>query len=152
MAGIDAVGRLDDGRRVYFILPKAPYGGMAERTVAPSSTGVRPNAIAPLAEILRLNGYGTAAFGKYHEAPTWEISRVGPFDRWPTHSGFDKFYGFLGGEWALGKASIGASGMGAAPLSPNTKISTPCDCRALLDRKSEQLVVAGAQVEYPEPQ
>ena len=27
----------------------------------------------------------------------------GPFDRWPTHSGFDKFYGFIGGEtnqWA----------------------------------------------------
>ena len=22
----------------------------------------------------------------------------GPFDRWPTHSGFDKFYGFMGGE------------------------------------------------------
>ena len=37
------------------------------------------------------------------EAPVWEISPVGPFDRWPTRSGFDKFYGFLGGEtnqWA----------------------------------------------------
>ena len=97
---------------------------MTDRDVVSRNTGVRPNAIAPLAEILRLNGYGTAAFGKYHEAPAWEISRVGPFDRWPTHSGFDKFYGFLGGEWAVGKASIGASGMGAAPLSPNTKISS----------------------------
>ena len=79
-------------------------GGITEvATAFPGNTGVRPNAIAPLAEILRLNGYGTAAFGKYHEAPAWEISPVGPFDRWPTHSGFDKFYGFLGGEtnqWA----------------------------------------------------
>ena len=64
----------------------------------PGNTGVRPNAIAPLAETLRLNGYGTAAFGKYHETPAWEVSPAGPFDRWPTHSGFDKFYGFMGGE------------------------------------------------------
>jgi NADPH:quinone reductase-like Zn-dependent oxidoreductase len=35
VAGIDGVGRLDDGQRVYFVLPRAPYGGMAEQTVAP---------------------------------------------------------------------------------------------------------------------
>ena len=35
VAGIDGVGRLDDGARVYFLLPRAPYGGMAERTVTP---------------------------------------------------------------------------------------------------------------------
>ncbi len=67
------------------------------------NTGVRPLETAPLAEILRQNGYSTAAFGKYHETPPWEVSVSGPFDRWPTHSGFDKFYGFIGGEtnqWA----------------------------------------------------
>ena len=37
VVGIDGVGRLDDGRRVYFALPKAPHGSMAERTVVPSS-------------------------------------------------------------------------------------------------------------------
>jgi NADPH:quinone reductase-like Zn-dependent oxidoreductase len=37
IAGVDGVGRLDDGGRVYFILPRAPYGAMAERTVVPSS-------------------------------------------------------------------------------------------------------------------
>jgi arylsulfatase len=71
----------------------------------PGNTGVRPNSIAPLAEMLRLNGYSTAAFGKYHETAPWEVSVSGPFDRWPTHSGFDKFYGFIGGEtnqWAPG--------------------------------------------------
>lgn len=35
VVGIDGVGRLDDGRRVYFVLPRAPFGSMAERTVAP---------------------------------------------------------------------------------------------------------------------
>jgi NADPH:quinone reductase-like Zn-dependent oxidoreductase len=37
VVGIDGAGRLDDGRRVYFVLPKAPYGSMAEQTVVPSA-------------------------------------------------------------------------------------------------------------------
>jgi NADPH:quinone reductase-like Zn-dependent oxidoreductase len=37
VVGVDGVGRLDDGRRVYFFLPKAPYGSMAERTIAPAA-------------------------------------------------------------------------------------------------------------------
>jgi arylsulfatase A-like enzyme len=72
-------------------------------TAFPGSTGQIPNATAPLAEMLRLNGYGTAAFGKWHETAAWEAGVSGPFDRWPTRQGFDKFYGFLGGEtnqWA----------------------------------------------------
>ena len=72
-------------------------------TAFPGATGQIPNSTAPLAETLRLNGYSTAAFGKWHETPAWEASVAGPFDRWPTHQGFDKFYGFLGGEtnqWA----------------------------------------------------
>ena len=72
-------------------------------TAFPGNTGVRPKTITPLAEILRQNGYSTAAFGKYHETPPWEVSVSGPYDRWPTGSGFDKFYGFIGGEtnqWA----------------------------------------------------
>jgi arylsulfatase A-like enzyme len=67
------------------------------------ATGEIPNAVAPLAEMLRLNGYSTGAFGKWHETAAWEISVSGPYDRWPTHQGFDKFYGFIGGEtnqWA----------------------------------------------------
>jgi arylsulfatase len=40
----------------------------------PGNTGVRPNSVAPLAEMLRLNGYSTAAFGKYHETAPWEVS------------------------------------------------------------------------------
>jgi hypothetical protein len=69
----------------------------------PGNTGIRPNSVTPLAQILRMNGFSTAAFGKYHETPPWEVSVSGPYDRWPTGSGFDKFYGFIGGEtnqWA----------------------------------------------------
>jgi NADPH:quinone reductase-like Zn-dependent oxidoreductase len=35
VVGIDGAGRLDDGRRVYFVLPRAPYGSMAETVVVP---------------------------------------------------------------------------------------------------------------------
>ncbi|HKX98146.1 MAG TPA: arylsulfatase [Steroidobacteraceae bacterium] len=69
----------------------------------PGNTGIRPGSVTPLAQILRMNGFSTAAFGKYHETPPWEVSTSGPYDRWPTGSGFDKFYGFIGGEtnqWA----------------------------------------------------
>src|SRR6195952_3569976 len=79
-------------------------GSITETATAfPGRTGQRPNAVAPLAEMLRLNGYSTAAFGKSHETAAWEVSLSGPTDRWPTRSGFDKFYGFIGGEtnqWA----------------------------------------------------
>jgi NADPH:quinone reductase-like Zn-dependent oxidoreductase len=37
VAGIDGVGRLDDGRRVYFALPDPPYGSMAEKVVIKAS-------------------------------------------------------------------------------------------------------------------
>ena len=37
IAGVDGVGRLEDGSRVYFLLPRAPYGAMAEQTVAPET-------------------------------------------------------------------------------------------------------------------
>ncbi|MBA4153617.1 arylsulfatase [Flavobacterium sp.] len=72
-------------------------------TGLPGGTGEIPGEVAPVAEMLRLNGYSTGAFGKWHETAVWETSISGPFDRWPTRQGFDKFYGFLGGEtnqWA----------------------------------------------------
>jgi arylsulfatase A-like enzyme len=72
-------------------------------TAFPGNTGQMPNDVAPLAETLRLNGYSTAMFGKNHNTAAWEVSVSGPTDRWPTRQGFDKFYGFMGGEtnqWA----------------------------------------------------
>ncbi len=79
-------------------------GSITETATAfPGQTGKRPQSVAPLATMLRYNGYTTAAFGKSHETAAWEVSPSGPTDRWPTRSGFDKFYGFVGGEtnqWA----------------------------------------------------
>jgi len=53
--------------------------------------------MATLGDMLKLNGYNTAWFGKNHNVADWESTQAGPFDRWPTGMGFEKFYGFLGG-------------------------------------------------------
>ena len=53
---------------------------------------------ASFAEVLRLNGYNTGIWGKWHNTPEWEMSATGPFDRWPTGMGFEYYYGFQGGE------------------------------------------------------
>ena len=74
-------------------------GGITEiATSAPGYSSIRPKDKAPIAETLRLNGYSTSQFGKCHEVPVWEVSPVGPFHQWPTGSGFEHFYGFIGGE------------------------------------------------------
>ena len=67
-------------------------------TSAPGNNSIRPKEKAPIAETLKLNGYSTAQFGKCHEVPVWEVSPAGPFHQWPTGSGFEYFYGFVGGE------------------------------------------------------
>jgi arylsulfatase len=67
-------------------------------TSAPGNSSIRPKNKAPFPETLLLNGYSTAQFGKCHEVPLWEVSPVGPFHQWPTGSGFEYFYGFVGGE------------------------------------------------------
>ncbi len=61
-------------------------------------TTVWPRSTASIAEILKDNGYNTAAFGKWHNTPDWETSMAGPFDRWPTGLGFEYWYGFMGGD------------------------------------------------------
>jgi len=75
-------------------------GGITEiATSAPGYNSLRPNTCAPLAEIMKLNGYSTAQVGKCHEVPVFESSPIGPFDHWPhPGGGFEYFYGFIGGE------------------------------------------------------
>jgi arylsulfatase A-like enzyme len=69
-------------------------GGITEiATSAPAYSSIRPDAVAPLAETMKLNGYSTAQFGKCHEAPVWETSPMGPFDQWPLGSGVEYFRG-----------------------------------------------------------
>ncbi len=60
--------------------------------------GKIPKSTATFAQVLSYYGYNTAAFGKWHNTPVTDITRLGPFDRYPTGMGFDYFYGFLAGE------------------------------------------------------
>ena len=74
-------------------------GTIAERALDwDGYVGVIPKTAATIPEVLRLYGYETSAFGKWHNTPANETTAMGPFDRWPTGYGFQYFYGFLAGE------------------------------------------------------
>jgi arylsulfatase A-like enzyme len=62
----------------------------------PGYTSIIPESAATIADVLRLNGYATAFFGKNHNTPDWETGPLGPFVRWPEGWGFDYFYGYHG--------------------------------------------------------
>src|SRR5664279_1174641 len=64
----------------------------------PGYDGVTPMANGFLSEILLENGYNTYMVGKWHLTPSNEETAVGPYDRWPLGRGFQRFYGFLGGD------------------------------------------------------
>ncbi|MGM5068693.1 sulfatase-like hydrolase/transferase [Rhodococcus qingshengii] len=66
-------------------------------TSAPGYDCMRPATAGTIAQTLNYNGYATGVFGKWHQTPPWEQTAAGPFDRWPTREGFDKFYGILSG-------------------------------------------------------
>jgi arylsulfatase A-like enzyme len=51
-----------------------------------------------LSEILRGEGYATLAVGKWHLTPATQMSAGSPRDKWPLGRGFDRYYGFMGGE------------------------------------------------------
>ena len=75
------------------------FGTITESANAnPGYTSLWPKNAVPLAEVLRRNGYSTAAFGKWHNTPTWEVNPAGPFEHWPTSLGFEHFYGFLAAQ------------------------------------------------------
>ena len=74
-------------------------GGITEISNSfPGYDSAIPRESATVAEILRNHGYSTGCFGKWHLTPSWEQSPAGPFDRWPTGMGFDRFYGIIGAE------------------------------------------------------
>jgi arylsulfatase A-like enzyme len=81
--------------------------GMVEEfaTGFPGYNSMLPANAALIPEVLKGNGYSTAAFGKWHNTPAWEAGPTGPFEHWPSNLGFQYFYGFLGGDtnqWAPG--------------------------------------------------
>ena len=74
------------------------FGNVANSSAGfPGYNSVWAKDTVSLPEVLRQNGYSTAAFGKWHNTPEWEITPAGPFDRWPTSLGFEYFFGFHGG-------------------------------------------------------
>ncbi|MFQ6331952.1 arylsulfatase [Nocardia sp. CWNU-33] len=51
-----------------------------------------------LSEMLLQHGYNTYMVGKWHLVPSDQESAAGPYERWPLGRGFERFYGFLGGD------------------------------------------------------
>ncbi|HSL96255.1 MAG TPA: arylsulfatase [Thermoleophilia bacterium] len=91
------------------------FGSIAEYPGPfPGYTAAVPKSCAPVARILKDNGYVTGGFGKWHLTPDNVQGAAGPFDRWPSGWGFDHYWGFLSGaagqydpiitqdNWALG--------------------------------------------------
>lgn len=77
----------------------AHMGGITEIANSfPGYDSAIPRETATIAEVLRNHGYSTGCFGKWHLTPSWEQGPAGPFDRWPTGMGFDRFYGIVGAE------------------------------------------------------
>ncbi len=75
------------------------FGTIAELSTGfPGYDSVWPLEATTVAEVLKENGYSTAAWGKWHNTPDWETTPIGPFTRWPTGEGFEYWYGFHGGE------------------------------------------------------
>ena len=70
---------------------------------------------ATVAEILKQKGWSTAWFGKNHNVPDWQSSQAGPFDLWPTGLGFERFYGFIGGETSQWRPAVFD---GTRPIEP----------------------------------
>ena len=64
----------------------------------PGSDGYIPFENGFVSEILLQNGYNTYAVGKWHLTPSEQGSAAGPYDRWPLGRGFERYYGFLGGD------------------------------------------------------
>ncbi|MGW4122880.1 sulfatase-like hydrolase/transferase [Nocardia sp. NPDC004711] len=64
----------------------------------PGAAGRLPAQCATVAEVLQENGYSTFWLGKNHNVPESDISSGGTKSEWPLQKGFDRFYGFLGGE------------------------------------------------------
>jgi len=77
----------------------AGFGHLADLPAGfPGYTAQIPRSTASVAEILKLNGYSTAMFGKTHNVRHADATIAGPFDQWPTGQGFEYFWGIVGGD------------------------------------------------------
>ncbi|NKX65524.1 arylsulfatase [Labrenzia sp. 5N] len=95
------------------------FGTITELSTGyPGYNSIWPRSSGTIAEILKDQGYSTAAFGKWHNTPDWETSPIGPFDRWPTGLGFEYWYGFQGGETSQWEPQLFRN---TTPVEPATR-------------------------------
>jgi arylsulfatase A-like enzyme len=64
----------------------------------PGASGQLPAQCATVAQVLQDAGWGTFWLGKDHNVPEHEVAPGASRKQWPLQQGFDRFYGFLGGE------------------------------------------------------
>jgi len=64
----------------------------------PGYNAIVPKSAQSVAKIMQQNGYVNYALGKWDHTPLYEVSQVGPFDRWPSGEGFDHYYGFMAAD------------------------------------------------------
>lgn len=64
----------------------------------PNCSGRIPNETALLSEVLAERGWNTYCVGKWHLTPLEESNLAASKRHWPLGRGFERFYGFLGGE------------------------------------------------------
>ena len=64
----------------------------------PGWSGRLPAECATIGQVLQDNGYSTFWLGKNHNVPEQDISSGASRSEWPLQKGFDRYYGFLGGE------------------------------------------------------
>jgi arylsulfatase len=64
----------------------------------PGQSAVIPPEAAMISEVLVENGYNTYCVGKWHLTPENESNMAGSRRTWPLGRGFERYYGFLGGE------------------------------------------------------
>ncbi|WP_411873973.1 arylsulfatase [Vulcanococcus limneticus] len=77
----------------------AGFGVISEQSTGfPGYNSIIERDKATIGRLLKDNGYSTAWFGKDHNVPAFQASQSGPFDQWPTGTGFEYFYGFVGGD------------------------------------------------------
>jgi arylsulfatase len=78
---------------------RSAMGRVADLAIGfPGYWGTPPRENGYLSEILRAHGYATYAVGKWHLTPEDEANMAAPRTTWPLGRGFDRWYGFHGGE------------------------------------------------------
>lgn len=64
----------------------------------PGYNAIVPPSAKSVANYLQEEGYVNYALGKWDHTPLYEVSQIGPFDRWPSDEGFDHSYTFMAAD------------------------------------------------------